>query len=246
LEGKFKTRKTKQEEKLSKEIERWIKDYIQQHREELRGPKGDKGDQGPQGPPGPQGPAGSRGEPGKVPKWIPALVIAALIIGLLSIGLLFSGWQQRPSVLSTIVSFTTETAFVTTTQPITKSVTIILPSTATVTQRATVSEKITSATTVVVISTQTTTIEDIRLKELLERINNTTFENINEYVRSVARGWSAEQMAQDLEERFWVETKIVVRDNVQYLFLRFRCGCAGWYWVTWKGLIPASQAPVQP
>jgi hypothetical protein len=241
LEEKFKTR--------TKKIERGIEDYFQQHREELRGPQGP---QGPPGPPGPQGPPGPRGEPGKIPRWIPALVIAALIIGLLSIGLLFSGWQQRPSVLSTIVSFTTETAFVTTTQPITKSFTITLPSTTTITQELT--KRVRETTTITETVTEETELKMLqnqieKLKHQLEIINNTSFENVDRYVKSLPKGWSAGEMAQNLTSRFWVETKIVVKDNVQYLFLRFKCDCSlqnPWWWVTYKGLKPASEAPVHP
>jgi len=88
-----------------------------------------------------------------------------------------------------------------------------------------------------------------QLNQTLQKIQRTNFQNINEFVVSVPRGWNAEAMAQDLMERFWVETKIVTKDGVQYLFLRFRCSCSPtteWWWVTYKGLLPAAQAPVKP
>jgi pyruvate-formate lyase len=113
----------------------------------------------------------------------------------------------------------------------------------------TAKETTTLVTTETKFVTSTQTIEDVRLRELLERINRTTFENVDRYVRSVAPGWTAQQMAHDLEERFWVETKILTKDNVQYLFLRFKCNCCPtirWWWVTWRGLLPASEAPVRP
>jgi hypothetical protein len=79
--------------------------------------------------------------------------------------------------------------------------------------------------------------------------NLTSFESVNEFIKLVPRGWNATTMAQDLEERFWVETKILTKDNVQYLFLRFKCNCcptAEWWWVTYQGLKPANLAPVHP
>jgi DNA repair exonuclease SbcCD ATPase subunit len=87
-----------------------------------------------------------------------------------------------------------------------------------------------------------------QLQEKLEKIENTTWDSVNNYVKSVPKGWDAKTMARDLEERFWVETKIVTQDGVQYLFLRFRCLCSPTqeWWVTYQGLKPASEAPVQP
>jgi predicted nucleic acid-binding Zn-ribbon protein len=90
----------------------------------------------------------------------------------------------------------------------------------------------------------------LRIKELekqLSKVENTTWNSVNEYIKAVPKGWSAEEMAQNLSSRFWVETTIIEKDGVQYLFLRFRCsGPTQWWWVTWKGLVPANQAPVQP
>jgi peptidoglycan hydrolase CwlO-like protein len=86
-----------------------------------------------------------------------------------------------------------------------------------------------------------------QLQEKLEKIENTTWENVNNYVKNKKPGWDAKTMAQDLTSRFWVETKIVTQDGVQYLFLHFRCNCpTEWWWVTYQGLKPASEAPVQP
>jgi hypothetical protein len=80
-------------------------------------------------------------------------------------------------------------------------------------------------------------------------MENTSWETVNAYIKSVPKGWSAQEMARDLEERFWVETKIVTKDNVQYLFLRFKCSCGPtqeWWWVTWKGLLSPTECPVKP
>jgi TolA-binding protein len=81
------------------------------------------------------------------------------------------------------------------------------------------------------------------------KIKNTSFEAIDAFLRSVPKGWSAQEMAQNLQQRFWVETKIVNASNVQYLFIKFKCNCGPtqeWWWVTYQGLKPASEAPVQP
>jgi septal ring factor EnvC (AmiA/AmiB activator) len=90
----------------------------------------------------------------------------------------------------------------------------------------------------------------LRIKELekrLSKIENTTWDNVNNYVKNKKPGWDAKNISRDLEERFWVETKIVTQDGVQYLFLHFRCNCpTEWWWVTYQGLKPASEAPVQP
>lgn len=243
--GKFKTRK-RNEEELSEKIERGIEDYIQQHREELRGP------QGPQGPPGPPGPPGPRGEPGKIPKWIPTLAIAAILIALLTIGLLFSGWQQTP----TTVAFTTEKTVLTTViQPIPTTSTITILST--IKQLLTTTEKeiITTRETVISTTTQRETVtvtDETAMRALqaeIERINRTSFRSVDEYIKSRPRGWSAEEMAQDLSSKFWVETKIITHDGVKYLFLRFLCNCCPqvqWWWVTFLGLKPAQEAPVHP
>ena len=252
MEGKFKIQKTKQEEELSKKIEKGIEDYIQRHREELRGPQGP---QGPPGPPGPQGPPGPRGEPGKIPKWIPTLAIVAALVAFLSTGLWFSVWQQTP----TTVAFTTEkTALTTVIQPIPTTSTVTIKQLLTTTEK----EIITTRETVISTTTQRDTVtvtdetamralqtEVERLKNELERINRTSFESVDQYVKSTPRGWTAEQMAHDLTSRFWVETKIIEREGVKYLFLRFLCGCCPtieWWWVTYQGLKPAREAPVHP
>jgi DNA repair exonuclease SbcCD ATPase subunit len=90
----------------------------------------------------------------------------------------------------------------------------------------------------------------LRIKELekrLSKIENTTWDNVNNYVKNKKPGWDAKNISRDLEERFWVETKIITQDGVQYLFLHFRCNCSTeWWWVTYQGLKPASEAPVQP
>jgi hypothetical protein len=229
----------KSEEK-KEEIERLIKEFFEKHKEELRGPKGEKGDKGDRGPPGP---------PGKVPKWISVMVAIAFIISILAIAFGFISWRLQPQISTT----TSIVSFIPTTQisQVTKVTTLTVPLTITTVQEftRTAKETVTITTTATKVVTSTQTIEDIRLRELLERINNTTFENVDRYVRSVAHGWSAEQMAQNLSSRFWIETKILTKDNVQYLFLRFKCNCcptAEWWWVTYQGLKPANLAPVHP
>jgi DNA repair exonuclease SbcCD ATPase subunit len=88
-----------------------------------------------------------------------------------------------------------------------------------------------------------------QLQEKLEKIENTTWDSVNNYVKSVPKGWDAKTMAQDLEEKFWVETRIIEHNGVKYLFLRFKCNCCGStqeWWVTWRGLLPSDRALVQP
>jgi len=88
-----------------------------------------------------------------------------------------------------------------------------------------------------------------KLKSDLKKINQTNFEAVNNYLKSAPPGWNAKEMAEELQERFWVETKIVEKDNVKYLFLKFKCNCCPtteWWWVTWQGLKPSSECPVQP
>jgi hypothetical protein len=99
----------------------------------------------------------------------------------------------------------TTVSIVSTTQisEVTKVTTVTVPLTITSVQELT---KTTKETTTLVATetkfvTSTQTIEDVRLRELLERINRTTFENVDRYVRSVAPGWTAQQMAHDLEDR---------------------------------------------
>jgi Spy/CpxP family protein refolding chaperone len=88
-----------------------------------------------------------------------------------------------------------------------------------------------------------------RLEQELRKIENTSFEAIDAFLRSVPKGWTAQEMAQDLTSRFWVEAKIVNASNVQYLFIKFKCCCGPtqeWWWVTYKGLLNPKEAPVQP
>jgi polyhydroxyalkanoate synthesis regulator phasin len=90
-----------------------------------------------------------------------------------------------------------------------------------------------------------------RLEQELRKIENTSFEAIDAFLRSVPKGWTAQEMAQDLTSRFWVQTEIITKDNVQYLFLRFKCNSCTpttnpWWWVTWKGLLSSEECPVKP
>jgi hypothetical protein len=194
-------------------------------------------------------------EKNKRSRSILALVAATLIISLLALGLSLFLWQFKPQVSTTTVPFMTErTVFTTNTLP------ILTTSTETVLSTTTQKEIITTRETVISTTTQryTVTVTDEtairalqtkveRLKNELERINRTSFESVDQYVKSTPRGWTAEQMAHDLTSRFWVETKIIEHDGVKYLFLRFLCGCCPtieWWWVTCQGLKPASEAPM--
>jgi uncharacterized protein YlxW (UPF0749 family) len=89
-----------------------------------------------------------------------------------------------------------------------------------------------------------------QLKKELEKIENTSWQAVDNYIKSISKGWSAEEMAQNLTSRFWVETRIVEHNGVKYLFLRFKCNCGPttnpWWWVTWRGLLPSNEAPVKP
>jgi hypothetical protein len=97
--------------------------------------------------------------------------------------------------------------------------------------------------------------EVARIDKKLEKISvptvmvcdesKTSFEAINEFVKSMPKGWNAEEMAQELERKFCVHTNIVTRGEVKYLFLRINC-CPNWWWVTWKGLLSVDEAPVKP
>ena len=243
------------EEKLREEIE-GVRRYVEERIKEIpAGPKGEKGDPGPPGPPGPQGP------PGKIPKWIPVLVIISLIVAVMALATSVT-LVYRVSQIETIQSsLQTQASQIDTIQ---KSLQIQGSQiqqlqkelSDTLEEIKKLKESIGQNQTEVLtkisklekeLEKQNKTLQ--QLNQTLQKIQRTNFQNINEFVVSVPRGWNAEAMAQDLMERFWVETKIVTKDGVQYLFLRFRCSCSPtteWWWVTYKGLLPAAQAPVKP
>jgi ABC-type protease/lipase transport system fused ATPase/permease subunit len=149
---------------------------------------------------------------------IPELVETTLIILLLALGISLFLWKFKPQVSTITVYSTTEIIVCTTTRE-------------TVIQRETV--------------TVTEDTERRALQAEIERRNRTNFRSVNEYIKSTPRGWTAEEMAHNLTSMFWVETKIIEREGVKYLFLRFLCGCCPeWWWVTWQGLKPANLAPV--
>jgi hypothetical protein len=88
-------------------------------------------------------------------------------------------------------------------------------------------------------------------KENISRVEiETLWNNVNNYVKNKKPGWTEEEMAQELEQRFgpWVETKIVNASNVQYLFIKFKCcePTQEWWWITWKGLLSSTECPVKP
>lgn len=74
------------------------------------------------------------------------------------------------------------------------------------------------------------------LQEELEKIRNTTWEKVNEEIQAQPLGWDAEEMDNKLQEKFFIQTKVVVKEGVKYLFLRFHCA-PKWWWVTWRGLL---------
>jgi len=219
---------------------------------EFQGPPGERGPEGSQGPPGSQGPQGPPGPGGRVPRWIGAICITAVLIAIiaLAVALVYhpvsTDFQQSLEVQNSRLQglqrlIETQEKIIADLQ----------------TQIAQLKNNLTLLQQKLEKPNEDHVQEEIRklqeqpskLQEELNRIVNTDFESVNRYIRKTPLGWDPRQMAQDLEEKFWVETKIVTRENVQYLFLRFKCHCTitqEWWWVTYKGLLPTSEAPVQP
>ena len=61
---------------------------------------------------------------------------------------------------------------------------------------------------------------------------------VSEWLRSQPPGWSAEDLARKLEEKFGVRTRVEVYEGARYLFVTAEDWEGGWYWVTWRGLLP--------